>query len=128
LLADEPTGSVDTKTSDYILDVFRNINESLGVTVLIVTHDMQITKKVRRSIAMRDGRTSSEIVIREDIKEELSKLKGYGLEHSHAEYAVLDKTGRLQLPQEYLERMGLDNNRVKLAIDENGKIILTKPE
>src|SRR5690625_1816949 len=64
LLADEPTGSVDTNTADVILDVFRELNRQLGVTIVIVTHDTQLTKKMDRVVAIRDGKTSSEILRR----------------------------------------------------------------
>ena len=47
LLADEPTGSVDARTADYIFDIFRELNSS-GQTVLIVTHDVALSRKVRR--------------------------------------------------------------------------------
>ncbi len=64
LLADEPTGSVDTKTADIILDVFRELNQILNVTIVIVTHDTQLTKKMDRVVAIRDGKTSTEILRR----------------------------------------------------------------
>src|SRR5690606_15264777 len=43
LLADEPTGSVDSKTSDMILDIFKELNRSLGITIIIVTHDRNLS-------------------------------------------------------------------------------------
>ena len=52
LLADEPTGSVDRNTSDYILDMFRRLNEELGITIVIVTHDKTLTKKVNRVVSI----------------------------------------------------------------------------
>ncbi len=62
VLADEPTGSVDVRTADIILDVLRNLNRELGVTIVIVTHDTQLTRKMDRVVAIRDGKTSSEIL------------------------------------------------------------------
>ena len=62
LLADEPTGAVDTRTSEQILNVFREVNKATGVTIIIVTHDMALSRKVDRVVAIRDGRTSSEIL------------------------------------------------------------------
>ena len=58
LLADEPTGSVDAKTADYIFDVFTELNKE-GQTILIVTHDVALSRKVRRVVAIRDGKISS---------------------------------------------------------------------
>lgn len=64
LLADEPTGNVDTGTAAMILDVFRELTRSFGLTIVVVTHDMSVAKKVDRIVAIRDGRTSSEIIRR----------------------------------------------------------------
>ncbi|HHV97672.1 MAG TPA: ABC transporter ATP-binding protein [Clostridiaceae bacterium] len=131
LLADEPTGSVDTKTADQILDVFRMMNEKLGVTIIIVTHDRRIAKKVNRVVAIRDGRTSSEMIRKRSYAEELKDIK-IGMEsledETHQEYVVLDRVGRLQIPSEYIEALGLKGkNKVKMFM-ENGKIILEPPE
>lgn len=131
LLADEPTGSVDTKTADQILDVFRIMNERLGVTIIIVTHDRRMAKKVNRVVAIRDGRTSSEIIRRKSYAEELKDIQ-FGMsgfeEDTHQEFVVMDKAGRLQIPSEYIEAMGLrGKNKVKVFM-ENGKIILEPPE
>ena len=59
LLADEPTGAVDVKTGAYILDMFRDINKNTGLTIVIVTHDRMLSKKVHRVAAIRDGKISS---------------------------------------------------------------------
>ena len=73
LLADEPTGAVDSRTSMNILDLFHEINRSLGITIVIVTHDMAISRKVDRVVSIRDGRTSSEF-IRRDYREDLAHI------------------------------------------------------
>ena len=65
LLADEPTGSVDRKTADYILDVFRHLNRDEGQTIVIVTHDVALSKQVQRVVAIRDGKFSSERILKE---------------------------------------------------------------
>jgi len=127
LLADEPTGSVDTNTSNYILDVFRKINEELGTTVVIVTHDQQLAKKVNRVVAIRDGKTSSELIIRKNLKEELENVEGFVHEGVQEEYVVLDRAGRLQIPSEMLKKMELSANKVKVEY-EDGKIIISPPE
>ena len=75
LLADEPTGSVDTKMANQILDLFRELNRSFGLTVVIVTHDPLLAKKVDRVVAIRDGKTSSEILRRKSYQEELLELE-----------------------------------------------------
>lgn len=127
LLADEPTGSVDTKMANQILDLFRELNRNFGLTVVIVTHDPLLAKKVDRVVAIRDGKTSSEILRRKSYQEELLELE-QGIisseEDSHVEYAVVDKAGRLQIPANYLESIGAaGTNKVRVEM-ENGRIIL----
>ncbi len=56
LLADEPTGNLDTATGAGILDLIRDLHSRLGATVLIVTHDMTVAGSCERTIALRDGR------------------------------------------------------------------------
>ena len=130
LLADEPTGSVDVKTSDYILDVFRKLNEELGLTIVIVTHDRHLAKKVNRVVAIRDGKTSSEMIVRHDYRERLAALGTLGDESGEIEqeeYAVLDKAGRLQIPSQMLAEIGVDSNKVKLEVVD-GKIQITSAD
>lgn len=145
LLADEPTGSVDSETADVIMETFRELNRSLKVTVVIVTHDVHLSKKVDRVVAIRDGRTSSEILRRrvdevteqngadvksdhdEDQDDDNTEEEETG-EDSHVELAVLDRAGRLQIPEEYLKEAGLDDeNMVKVEMD-NGRIVLLPPK
>lgn len=133
LLADEPTGSVDTHTADIILDTFRHISQNLGVTVVIVTHDRNLSRKVDRVVAIRDGRTSSEFIRRRSYTQELAGLaplsNGIGPgEESHEELAVVDNVGRLQVPQEYLRDIGIQGkSRIKVELDGD-RIILVNPD
>lgn len=126
LLADEPTGSVDTKTANYIFDIFSELNAE-GQTILIVTHDVQLSKKVKRVVAIRDGKISSERVLKEGYQE---RVRESGIdwlaEESQDEYAVLDRAHRLQIPQELLAEMGITDNKVKIS-GKNGEIIISKP-
>lgn len=126
LLADEPTGSVDSKMSNQILDLFRELNRSIGITIVIVTHDPELAKKVDRVAAIRDGKISSEMLRRVSYAEELAELEME--QNSHVEYAILDKAGRLQVPSNYLENLGLKNsNKVRVEMNE-GKIVILPPE
>jgi ABC-type lipoprotein export system ATPase subunit len=127
LLADEPTGSVDTKTSEYILDMFKKINKELGTTVVIVTHDRQISKQVQRVVAIRDGKTSSELIMR-SYADQLAGIGGFGGEDHQVELAVLDRAGRIQIPREYLDKMNLSDNKLHMQQDELGRVILSAPE
>jgi ABC-type lipoprotein export system ATPase subunit len=110
LFADEPTGELDETNSQLVFDAMREVNQRLGVTVLIVTHDQEVSGQVRRTVQIRDGRTSTEL-LRSTRRDE------FGIEQHHAqEYAVLDRVGRLQLPQEYLTKLSL-RDRVRLELE-----------
>jgi ABC-type lipoprotein export system ATPase subunit len=125
LLADEPTGSLDSKTAARILDLFRKLNENMGLTVVIVTHDQQLATQVDRVVAIRDGRTSSEMLRKVTYREEMVMLgEEIKEEESHIEYALLDKNGRLQLPSNYIDKLGMENKNKMKVIIEDGRVIL----
>jgi ABC-type lipoprotein export system ATPase subunit len=110
LFADEPTGELDTATSADVFTALRAANTDLGVTVVIVTHDSAVATQVQRTVAIRDGRTSSEVLRRTAVDE-------FGRSEVVAEeYAVLDRAGRVQLPREYRESLGLQQ-RVRLELE-----------
>jgi hypothetical protein len=93
-----------------VFGALQTANTQLGVTVLVVTHDPAVSAQVRRTIAIRDGRTSSE-TLRHDGADE------HGNTTRHAvEYAVLDRAGRVQLPREMTEALGM-KDRVRLQQD-----------
>jgi len=56
LLADEPTGNLDTESSEKVYSLFREINEKLGTTIIVVTHERKIAEKTDRIIEIRDGK------------------------------------------------------------------------
>ncbi|MCA9082390.1 MAG: ABC transporter ATP-binding protein, partial [Planctomycetaceae bacterium] len=56
LLADEPTGNLDSKTSAEVIDLFRKLNEEQEITVILVTHDQEVARHAKRILALRDGR------------------------------------------------------------------------
>jgi len=124
LLADEPTGSVDAKTANYIFDVFSELNRQ-GQTILIVTHDVALSKKVKRVVAIRDGKISSERILKESYAQRLQESGiDWRLEDTQDEYVILDKAGRVQIPREFLKEMNLPDNKVKLEYVD-GKIIIS---
>jgi ABC-type lipoprotein export system ATPase subunit len=110
IFADEPTGELDTETADEVFAALRAVNEQLGVTIVVLTHDPLVSEQVNRTVRIRDGRTSTETVRRSEI----------GAEGEHRviaeEFAVLDRVGRLQLPKEYVDALELER-RVRLALE-----------
>jgi len=112
LLADEPTGELDEATSIEVLEVLRQVNGELGVTTLIVTHDATVSEHVRRTIEIRDGRTSTEVL-----------RSGAGADSSQGEsvaeeFTLIDSVGRLQLPKHYVASLEL-RDRVRLALQDD---------
>jgi putative ABC transport system ATP-binding protein len=112
LLADEPTGELDSVTAGEIFELLRQLNRELGLTILVATHDPLVSTQVSRTVAIRDGRVSSE-VLRE------RTISAAGEHHLEAtEFAVLDRVGRLQLPRSHVEALGLER-RVRLDLEED---------
>jgi len=128
LLADEPTGNVDSKTSDSIMELFRRLNRETGVTIVIVTHDMRLRKQVNRVVSIRDGRVSSEFLYTRSYLESIGELgEGFGHEHDgeqeeeteQKEWLAVDRHGRVTLPGDYMERLGLvGRTRIEASIEE----------
>lgn len=112
LLADEPTGEVDSEAAEQIFNALRAFKEQDGITVIIVTHDSSVAKRVDRVVGMRDGRTSIEILRRRDAE---------GRQTDAEEYAIVDRAGRLQLPGQYVDKLGIQERaRLRLQDDHIG--------
>lgn len=109
LLADEPTGEVDSDAAEQIFQTLRAFKEQDGVTIIIVTHDSTVSKRVDRVVGMRDGRTSTEILRRRDAE---------GRPADAEEYAIVDRAGRLQLPSQYVDKLGIQE-RARLRLQED---------
>jgi len=112
LLADEPTGELDTTTSGEIFELLRQVNREHGVTIVVATHDPMVSTQVSRTVSIRDGRVSSEVLRQRTVT-------AAGDHHVEAtEYAVLDRVGRLQLPRAHVEALGMER-RVRLDLEED---------
>jgi ABC-type lipoprotein export system ATPase subunit len=102
LLADEPTGELDSATAAEALSLLRGLNAELGLTTIVVTHDPHVAEAMDRSVAIRDGRTSTEVVHDEAAEETV----------------IIDGVGRLQIPRPVLEAINFGGRaRVHLAGD-----------
>jgi ABC-type lipoprotein export system ATPase subunit len=110
LLADEPTGELDSQTAAEVFAALRAANAETGATILVVTHDAAVSEHVRRTIAIRDGRISTEVLRRTEIDESGAES------HVAEQFAALDRAGRLQLPAEYIEALGM-RERVRLGLE-----------
>ncbi|MBO2442871.1 ABC transporter ATP-binding protein [Actinomadura nitritigenes] len=108
VLADEPTGELDTGTAAEVFAAFRRVNQEFGTTTVIVTHDAGVSERVDRTVGIRDGRTSSE-VRRRDASDGTRTAE---------EYAVLDRAGRVQLPRGFTEALDM-RERVRLALEDD---------
>lgn len=136
LLADEPTGAVDMRTAAMILDLFQKLNTELGLTIVIVTHDPNLANKVSRVVRIRDGKISSEQLMKESIKQQLLEAKTFSDEEikkqlsditlSHEEFAVLDRNGRIQLNEDMLKELHLSGNNLKVEMVD-GRIVISNP-
>jgi ABC-type lipoprotein export system ATPase subunit len=111
LLADEPTGELDSEHAGQVFQTLRDVSRDLGTTVVLVTHDPLVSGQVGRTISIRDGRTSSETLRRAGVGQETH-------EAAAEEFAVLDRAGRLQLPRAHLEALGLER-RVRLRLEDD---------
>ncbi len=119
LLADEPTGAVDTATAKRILSIFREVNQRFGTTIVIVTHDRSVARSVDRYVLIRDGKVAQEAVRRAPTEEAEAH------EETHDELVVLDSAGRLPIPKELLDQVGL-SGRARVEV-EGDRIIVRKP-
>ncbi len=135
LLADEPTGAVDSATANMILDIFREVCRTTGLTIMIVTHDISLSRRVDRVVAIRDGRTSSEFIRRKSYAQqinEVGELEQMNQEpeelEAQEELAVVDNAGRLQIPREYLGAIGVSGkSRVRVELEDD-KVVIINPD
>ncbi len=117
LLADEPTGELDTNMAEDVLQMLRRINRRFGVTVIIVTHYAGIARWVDRVVRIRDGRIGSESYLTASYR---------GDDGQEQEYLVVDRAGRLQLPREYVEQVSMDG-LASAGIAADGSAITIRP-
>jgi ABC-type lipoprotein export system ATPase subunit/bifunctional DNA-binding transcriptional regulator/antitoxin component of YhaV-PrlF toxin-antitoxin module len=124
LLADEPTGELDSATALTIYKTLQDLNQRYGLTILIVSHDTTIARHVHRVVAIRDGKLATETVRQTAGSSEASTAHPAAHEDVVLEeLTVIDSAGRLQLPKEYVERLKI-KGRVRLELTEDGGILI----
>jgi peptide/nickel transport system ATP-binding protein len=107
LLGDELTGQVDSSAAERLFEALRSINQAYNTTIVVVTHDPLVASRMDRVVAIRDGRTSTEIRRRRN--------KEDGGVHEE-EWVILDQVGRLQLPRDYIDTLEM-RERVKVRLE-----------
>jgi ABC-type lipoprotein export system ATPase subunit/bifunctional DNA-binding transcriptional regulator/antitoxin component of YhaV-PrlF toxin-antitoxin module len=126
LLADEPTGELDSSTATTIFDLFHSLNRTFGLTVVIVSHDPNVARHVDRVVAIRDGKTSSETMrkVRDQVVGEAEGAEGADDPATHVfeELMMLDSAGRLQVPKDVRERYGI-GDRVHMEETPDGLLL-----
>ncbi|NLE46139.1 MAG: ABC transporter ATP-binding protein [Chloroflexi bacterium] len=131
LLADEPTGEVDSATALTIYEMFRRLNSEFSLTTLIVSHDPGIARHVDRVVAIRDGKPAAETVRQSVVSATVSTDDSGQIEEQveevFEELVVLDSAGRLQISRDYLDYFGI-KGRVRLELTEEGILIRPAPQ
>ncbi|MQF81711.1 MAG: ABC transporter ATP-binding protein [SAR202 cluster bacterium] len=117
LLADEPTGELDDQTGKEVLELLNKVNQDLGTTILIVTHDPAIATSVQRAIAIKDGKTSTETT-----REISYERKLNGETTNTEEFLLIDTAGSVQIPRDVLNELNIER-KVKVDI-KDGKVTL----
>lgn len=133
LLADEPTGSVDTVTAYHLLDMFKTLNEELGITIVVVTHDPKVANMVQRVIAINDGMIGSELHKKaysyESFEHHPKDISFLDTHKSHDEFVIIDKKGRMKVPEKIFEAMDLKGGEhLKVNKTEEGFIVNKRQE
>jgi ABC-type lipoprotein export system ATPase subunit len=117
LLADEPTGELDDKTGEEVLELLNKVNQDLGTTIVIVTHDPAIATSVGRAVAIKDGKTSTETTREVSFERKLG-----GDATDTEEFLLIDSAGSVQIPRDMLDELNI-GRRVRVDT-KDGRVTL----
>lgn len=121
LLADEPTGELDSGTADEVIAVLTEVTRDVGVTGVLVTHDAEVSARADRTVTIRDGRVAAETIA-------MRSTGSWGEEVvERREFAVLDRAGRLQLPDDHVKELAL-RRRVELELGDDHVTLRPGPD
>ncbi|MBN2047616.1 MAG: ABC transporter ATP-binding protein [Anaerolineaceae bacterium] len=127
LLADEPTGELDSVLAKQMFDILRRLQQELALTIVVVSHDIEIAKYVDRVVTIRDGRVSTETLRQRGAaaasEEEMSE-EAQSEEAIYEEMAVFDSAGRIHIPDEYRAHLGIKR---RAQIELTDEAILIRP-
>lgn len=133
LLADEPTGEVDSTTAQAIYGTFQMLAHELGVTTILVSHDPGIAKHVDRVVMIRDGMLASETRRQtrsqgDDAEDADGAANGEAngevpAEEEFEEVVVVDRAGRIHIPQDYIEQLSFGKHATIEVSDDGGIVI-----
>lgn len=111
LLADEPTGELDSYTTSVIIDYFKKLKDELGLTIIVVTHDKRFARMTDKTYKIQDGR----LTVFHDTKDSIINLK--------EEIIIVDSHGNLRLPREVIQEFkGLKS--VKISVEDDRIILI----
>lgn len=117
LLADEPTGELDDQTGEEVLELLNKVNQDLGTTIVIVTHDPAIATSVGRAVAIKDGKTSTETTREVSFERKLG-----GDATDTEEFLLIDSAGSVQIPRDMLDELNI-GRRVRVDV-KDGRVTL----
>lgn len=117
LLADEPTGAVDHETANHIMAVLNHLNKTLGLTIVIVTHDRKIAKMVKRVISINDGMIGSEMLQTSALPSGFHDEATYDPHSTHDEFTIVDKKGRMKIPEDIRHDLKLQGGE-KISVEK----------
>ncbi|NSW53691.1 MAG: ABC transporter ATP-binding protein [Anaerolineae bacterium] len=130
LLADEPTGELDSTLAQQMFTTLRKLQQELNLTIVVVSHDIEIARFVDRVVTIRDGRVATETLKQNNgyyQAGEAQQTQGDAQvleqpEHVYEELAIFDSAGSIHIPDEYRMRLGI-KRRARIELLEDGIMI-----